>query len=132
VAVPAEAAFDFFAFHRLITGDYVFDCAWDKVPEVRESCGKGGTVVKDKFALPFPIGYGFFKNMVLFPKFKDFFFQFGKIYFCVNLFIHGYILPYWGIFFYMYEGGISAVLVRIYTVGKGNTPQNGEIPIEIK
>jgi hypothetical protein len=74
VAVPTEAAFDFFAFHGLIAGDYVFDCAGDEMPEMRESGGKGGSVVKDVFALSFSLGYGLFKDTVLLPESENFFF----------------------------------------------------------
>ena len=108
VAVPPEAALNFFAFHGLVARDDVFYGAWDKVPEVRKAGGKGGAVVKNEFALPFPVGYGFFKGMVLLPEFKDFFFQFWEIYFCVNRVIHGSLLSdgwvYFGIFgdFFLY------------------------------
>jgi hypothetical protein len=58
--------------------------------------------------------------MVLFPEFKDFFFQFGKIYFCVNLFIHTYLLSavcsYFATLgdFFLYAGGGNSGVYPVY------------------
>jgi hypothetical protein len=81
VAVPAEAAFDFFAFHGLIARYDVFDGAWDEMPEVRKSGSEWGAVVKDELLRVFALFKGFLEYIVLFPEFKDFFFQLGEIYF---------------------------------------------------
>jgi hypothetical protein len=97
VAVPAEAALDVFAPHGLVAGDDVFDGAGYEVPEVGESGGEGGAVVKDIFFPAFPPGHGLFEGMAPFPKGEDLFFQFGEVYLWVHRFIHrplllGYVL----------------------------------------
>uniref|UniRef100_A0A8R7QJW8 Uncharacterized protein n=1 Tax=Triticum urartu TaxID=4572 RepID=A0A8R7QJW8_TRIUA len=48
VAVPAEAARDVAAPHRLVPGDHVLDGAREDVAVVREPCGEGGAVVEDE------------------------------------------------------------------------------------
>jgi hypothetical protein len=43
------------------------------MPEMRKAGGERRAVIKDKLPRPFPLRDGFFKNIVFFPEFEDFF-----------------------------------------------------------
>jgi hypothetical protein len=88
VAVPAETALDPPALHGHVAGDDVLDGAGHKVAEVGHSGGKGGAVVEDEVLAALAPGYGFFENIVFFPKGEDLFLQFGEIYPGVHILIH--------------------------------------------
>ena len=53
VGVPAEAALDVLAAHRLVTRDDVLDVTGEQVAVVRQAVGEGRAVVEDELVAPF-------------------------------------------------------------------------------
>ncbi len=78
VAVPAKSPFDIASAHGLVAWNDVLNRPGQQVAIMRQASGKWRAVVKYvrwRVLAPFQ---GLGENVVLFPKFQDFFFQLGK------------------------------------------------------
>lgn len=79
MSIPSPAAADVAAAHRLITREEIFEGARQNVVHSWSPVGSGRPFVENVFWLAATLLFGFLKNVVVFPKTKDFFFHQGDV-----------------------------------------------------
>jgi hypothetical protein len=88
MGIPSAFAFYLEALEGFITTENVFNRPAHYVVDAGSSVRRRWTFIESKGWRSFAIGYGFFKNLLFFPKFEDFTRDFGKI----QLFVF-FVLP---------------------------------------
>ena len=89
VAVPAEAALDMLATHRLVARDDVLDCAGEQMAVVRKTRGERRAVVEDEGVAVLRLLQALRKSVVLLPEGEDLLFHPVEVCLVRNGVVHG-------------------------------------------
>ena len=88
MGIPSGFSWNLIAFHRTVSGDHVLDDTGQDMTDMRLSiCGRRA-VIEHVYLIAFPFFHTFFKNMIVFPEFFNFFFSVHKVQICGYFLIH--------------------------------------------
>ena len=88
MGIPSCFSRHLITFHGAVSGDHIFDNTGQYMADMRLSVGCRRAVVKHIDIVAVPFLHTFFKNVIFFPEFFNFFFSVHKVKIRGNLLVH--------------------------------------------